>query len=609
MTSIKNIRRIPWTYPTLAACIFLAIGVQLWAALLGPGNFDSDQAVMGLQIKHILEGKELPIYLWGLNFHGTLYSYLSVPLLWLLGTDNVFAMRIVSVLLMSVIFCLYAVIVTRLWDIKTAILTALFFTIPGMYVLLFTMQPDDSTAMRIILTTTALLLFIRRDTFTPRQQTIAVAAFGMLMGLGLWTHPSFRIDIGIYALAWLLASREWKRLWDWGEHLKMPLHFCISIVGLCFCLVAIMPMFHDASIQLRIGTSIAMGLGLLLLATIVLLASDRKAALIQGNILFIAGFLIGNGAQLAGWVLIDTAPYYQSQFIIPGSGNIKIWAESIIPAFFGITRLPSGSGFLSAMHPVIWMTTFVAIIGTLLLYVFYSRRLLLSAAMSKPLDMRESNRLAVALFFIVPLTALFFFPIGGTAGVRHIVFAWPAACIVLALGYRHLFGLNKYAASALLTVHLLTVGISNILAENRMWSYDQGRPLQFSIESLERYLQSKGVFYGYADYWTAYMVDYITDERLTIAEYTGTLRFPPYTQSVGETEMVAYVLWPRQTLIPGDQSSALDLQKALAKTNHTVRQWFPHVLERLDHATVMERKTISNFDVWIIRDDLLATKK
>jgi 4-amino-4-deoxy-L-arabinose transferase-like glycosyltransferase len=55
--------------------------------LLTPHHFDSDQAVMGLMAKHILEG-EFPVFYWGENYCGPVESYLASLLFYLFGIST-----------------------------------------------------------------------------------------------------------------------------------------------------------------------------------------------------------------------------------------------------------------------------------------------------------------------------------------------------------------------------------------------------------------------------------------------------------------------------------------------------------------------------------------
>jgi hypothetical protein len=611
MTMMHYIRRLPWWFIVLAASFCFAAGVQAWMASYGLGNFESDQAVMGLQMKHMAQGKEFPIYLASFHYHGTLYSYLSIPFFQLLGSDSIYAMRILAVILMCMTFALYAWVITRLWDIKTAVLTMVFLAIPNMHVLHFTIQPSSSTPMRIALTTLALILFVKRGDFTARQQAWGTAAFGMLMGLGLWTHPSFMMDIMIYGIAWMLSSEEWKRLWQTAaakwKAFGVPLQYGISVFALLFCTAIIQTAFHNAPSKIHAYAQTLCMIFAVITLCVTLFISRRRSTLIKRSLLLIAGFSIGNAPQWIGWVFFGFSPFPKTHFIIPTMHDMFVWSQMMMPALFGIT--PSPIGLIEKFPPAriaLWCITMLVVLAIVIWYLARYGRLFISAVLAKPLTYMEGNRLAIGLFFLVPVTATFFYSSAGVTAIRHILFAWPAACVILALGYRQLFARYKYLACALFTIHFLTVGMSNLIQTENIWSQDHGRPLH-AIATMERYLGSKGITRGYADFWVAYITDFLTDERLIITPYTGNDRYPAYTKSVGEAPVVAYIVWTKQTVIPAQHSTAAQLKEALAKANHTVVKKFSHVLERLDHATVLERRAFPNLDVWIVADTKLTS--
>ena len=66
----------------IAAVLFRACIFVFWEH----SNFDSDQAVMGLMAKHIVEGRAFPVFFYGQYYILGVEAWLAAPLFLLAGT-------------------------------------------------------------------------------------------------------------------------------------------------------------------------------------------------------------------------------------------------------------------------------------------------------------------------------------------------------------------------------------------------------------------------------------------------------------------------------------------------------------------------------------------
>jgi hypothetical protein len=68
------------------AAAWLLVLARSWVYLAYPhASFDSDQAVVGLMAKHLSEGRAFPLYLYGYNYMLAVEAWLAVPYFWIAG--------------------------------------------------------------------------------------------------------------------------------------------------------------------------------------------------------------------------------------------------------------------------------------------------------------------------------------------------------------------------------------------------------------------------------------------------------------------------------------------------------------------------------------------
>ncbi len=65
-------------------CLFVALAIRVWLLLRTHGTMDGDEALLGIQAEHILQG-ERPIYFYGIPYFGSLEAYIAAGLFALFG--------------------------------------------------------------------------------------------------------------------------------------------------------------------------------------------------------------------------------------------------------------------------------------------------------------------------------------------------------------------------------------------------------------------------------------------------------------------------------------------------------------------------------------------
>lgn len=73
-----------WLLSPLWLCLLVALAVRIWLAMRTHGTLDGDEALLGIQAEHILQG-ERPIYFYGIPYFGSLEAYLVALLFAIFG--------------------------------------------------------------------------------------------------------------------------------------------------------------------------------------------------------------------------------------------------------------------------------------------------------------------------------------------------------------------------------------------------------------------------------------------------------------------------------------------------------------------------------------------
>lgn len=597
-------------WPALALAIGLGAGVQTWAALHWAANLDGDEAIFGLIARHMLAGR-FSAYVYGQGYLGTLEPALAAGLMSIFG-DDIFVIRLSSVLLFALFLALLAALAGRTWGGRVALLSLLFLALPGQNILHWTYRPiTDFGPMACC--GIGMLLLARADLPPGRRRYGRLAAIGALAGIGLWSQPLTGIYIAALGLAWLLGTPEWRLL-----HRRLAL-FCRRVVGISarellpvivlgLLGLAVLVLFTGAcepAISFRRPRDVSR---LLLLAVgasipaLLLLASRRRRELLIGAASLSAGFLAGDAPQWAAWLLGGVAP---SPAILPACPTdsfvrLRMSLRDIYPLVAGLPPLPQ-IGAMPLAQRLPWLAALALVLAALAAFAWASRRTLWSTFTLAPLQREEQPAAVLALLLGGPAVMIL---LGGNTldwtAVRYLLISWQAAAIVLALGVARLAARQRALAALAVAFWALQVGLGNLGAAGRSWA-DVRPYAQPSVAALQQFLAERQVAGGYADYWTTYSLSLATGERMLLAPYNGGDRYPAYTRAVDLLPVRAYLLRPG--LVPAGRATAADLARTLGDRDVMggTGPAFPRFQGLLRHASVLERRTVASWDVWIVR--------
>ncbi|MBU1154386.1 MAG: glycosyltransferase family 39 protein, partial [Proteobacteria bacterium] len=179
-------RRVAWWLLAIVALGALVRGMYL----LWP-HLDSDIAVVGLMARHALNGEFYPLY-WGNHYGGTLEPLIAAGVFSLFGSGpralNATAV-LISLCYLPLLYLLGKEIIGRRAGLVAAFLAAL-----GPYMLVaYSVVARGLHVEMLPLGALLLWLTVRLIKAGPTApgQTLALTAWGLTAGVGVWTNPLF----------------------------------------------------------------------------------------------------------------------------------------------------------------------------------------------------------------------------------------------------------------------------------------------------------------------------------------------------------------------------------------------------------------------------------
>lgn len=168
--------------------LILALALLVRTSLLLASDFviDSDEAIVGLMAKHILEGKDFPIFYYGQDYMGSFEAILTVPFFVVFGKTN-FALKLVPLLFSLLQVLLVYELASRFRDRFAARLASLFCALGPSALILWSTKARGGFIELVALGTLALILSV--DLLKEKEPRAAKFAWlGVLLGLAWWIN-------------------------------------------------------------------------------------------------------------------------------------------------------------------------------------------------------------------------------------------------------------------------------------------------------------------------------------------------------------------------------------------------------------------------------------
>jgi 4-amino-4-deoxy-L-arabinose transferase-like glycosyltransferase len=203
------------------AIIIVAIGLRVLLVALGWPPLDSDEGTMGLMGMHIAYRGEFPIFFYGQGYMGTFEAYLAAILFSLFGVST-FTLLLGLILMFAgflvAIYCLTSLLYSK----KLAIITLVLLSLGSNPMLSRELvaiggYPETLLFGTIVMLLAAWLVLTSIPSRRPpdRRRLLAYSAWGLVAGIGVWTH--MLVAPFVLASGLLLLLFCWRELLGWAS--------------------------------------------------------------------------------------------------------------------------------------------------------------------------------------------------------------------------------------------------------------------------------------------------------------------------------------------------------------------------------------------------------
>ncbi len=258
----------------LLICFAIALLVRSWLTYHTAGFIDGDEALVGIQAQHILQG-QFPIYFYKQPYMGSLEAYL-MAIVFAVAGSSVWTLRAEPILLSLVVVWLTWRLASELADTARLPLhakqwfmniAALLAAIPPLYDTVLEMRMlggyIEIFILMLLLLICALRLTNRRAAGAARRElALRWVGIGLLVGMGFWVNPL--IIYGVLAVALWIAwdcvklLRQCRSARQVGRVIFMP-----GLASLPACIVGMTPallwgatnQWQNFTYLLHLGTS------------------------------------------------------------------------------------------------------------------------------------------------------------------------------------------------------------------------------------------------------------------------------------------------------------------------------------------------------------------
>ena len=466
--------------------IFIGVGLRLAHLVYLLPVYNADEAVFGLMTKDLLEGRGFPIYFYGAHYAGTLSCYLAaVPF-------SLFGMTTLGIRLISFLFTLPTMLFVYLWarsmaNRRVASLAALFFAIPPLPINeLGQYQPAYPETFFFVTVTLFLTHRFLSKEMSPRQEIRTISLLGFLNGLGTWVF--FSIVPSTLAAWTLIACKK----------LRSPFRRLLAFF-LIFYAIGISPMViynirYPFATFTRLGSRV--------------LGGAMKSELSGKGIGDLTGLVLSKiGAILLG---------------LPAA------LLQVVQNIWEMMRIAPSLGWFSD----VWDFLSALMLGFLCVAIIFSqRKILVGMFRLRRSDLLQDPCLLPSVFVV---WMVLFLAATGLTLMRYATFMYPVIAILLA------WSISRFMPKKRLWIPLTVLFMTANLANHLMVI----RGPKASLVDLLHFLEAKRLHYGYTDYFTAYPIVFLTDEKIIASPAAGPLnveRYPAYTERVDQAKGVFFV--------------------------------------------------------------------
>lgn len=193
----------------LAFLVLAGLCYRLHYLYLSDFRPDSDEAVVGLMAKHILEGQEIPVFYYGQHYMGSLEAILTAAVFAVTGI-TVPALKIVPLIFSLILIVLMYYLGTSLKSSRSGWIAAALTAIPPGMLVIWSTKTRGGFIELVVIGVLSLLLFLQ---WMKQKQLsrLQIGLVGMILGIGWWVNNQivyFMLVIGFLAIARVLQLKK-----------------------------------------------------------------------------------------------------------------------------------------------------------------------------------------------------------------------------------------------------------------------------------------------------------------------------------------------------------------------------------------------------------------
>lgn len=471
----------------------VALGILLRVPLLYNSTYDfnSDEAVNALVMKHMLEGREFSFFNWGTNYYGIVEGLFAVPFVALFGYEPL-AFKLSALVGFLILQVSVFLLGRRLYGASAGIAAAAFLSVLSPMLIMWSTMASGGYCLIVGWGTITALYALR---LARRPSVAGAAVFGWLLGFGLYIYQLYFVYMATFAAALALAA---------ACELALP----------------------EGRLRVRR-----------------LLESFGVERVVKLLLALAGGFALGWAptiiARLHG-LAVSKQPAYG--FAVRGviGANVELLVHRCIPALFGVNPfgVPELARWSGPSFPLLAEVCYLGFFGAAWLWGVRSAlvregrvgRVVPAALVLLPVVnvllfiLSPNPQDTLSHRYLLPSLTSFAVLAGGMVvriGSRSRVCALLLSCLVIA------FGLSKSAAW-LVSQNYLTGGLRLVRKHE---------PLGDVLDLLRR----EGVRGAFGDYWTAYKATLLSREEIPVASISIWERNPEMTRAVRALPTAAYI--------------------------------------------------------------------
>ncbi len=415
--------------------------------------FDADQAVMGLMAKHIAELRALPVYQYALTYVVVLTAYVTAPFMWVFG-PTVFALKLPLVLMNVGVGVALVVAVARAGLSPTIAVTL---SLP----VILPAAVTNAGLMDALGMTVEPLLFVLALWHARRAPVV----FGMVAALGFHVR-----EFVAYGVAAVLA---------------------VDVL--------------DGGVFTRSGRRHWTTVALAALGTTALLGGVARFASIRGPETWITEQGGGNLATLGGAFCFAPRQAWRNVMELGFSYLGVLWGTAPLPLAQGAVQSRLAQGLVWA-----WPAFALVLLGTVARVGAGARTLWAS---------RSTPLVQLGLFLVlVGAQAVLVYAVSRCGLITVVTIRYALLGVFLPTGVALLLWSVERRALPRRVVAgaFVAVAALNGWTHARLWHEQLTVPVVSTRALLGPALESAGVRYARSDYWTAYYVTFMTQERVIV---------------------------------------------------------------------------------------------